>query len=232
MRCARTGRDFLDCFSYFATNPIGHNHPGVRDPAFVERLGRVAVHNPSNSDFYTVEMARFVTRSPASPFRRACRTPSSSRAARWRSGTRSRPRSTGRCERTSPRGRASGASQIIHFRQAFHGRSGYTLSLTNTEPMKVAYFPKFDWPRIENPYIRFPEAEHLAETEAAEARAIAAIEAAVAANPDDIAGLIIEPIQGEGGDLHFRASSCANSADSPTSTSSCSSSTRCRRGWA
>ena len=101
-------------------------------------------------------------------------------------------------------GKGERGSQIIHFRQAFHGRSGYTLSLTNTEPMKVAYFPKFDWPRIENPYIRFPEAEHLAETEAAEARAIAAIEAAVAANPDDIAGLIIEPIQGEGGDLHFR----------------------------
>ena len=88
--------------------------------------------------------------------------------------------------------------------------------------MKVAYFPKFDWPRIENPYIRFPEAEHLAETEAAEARAIAAIEAAVAANPDDIAGLIIEPIQGEGRRPPLPgASSCANSGGSPTSTSSC-----------
>ena len=60
MRCARTGRDFLDCFSYFATNAIGHNHPGVTNPAFLERLGRVAVHKPSNSDFYTVEMARFL----------------------------------------------------------------------------------------------------------------------------------------------------------------------------
>ncbi|MYE45109.1 MAG: L-lysine 6-transaminase, partial [Acidobacteria bacterium] len=50
IRCARTGREFLDCFSYFATNPVGHNHPGVTEPAFVERLGRVAVHNPSNSD--------------------------------------------------------------------------------------------------------------------------------------------------------------------------------------
>ena len=204
MRCARTGRDFLDCFSYFATNPIGHNHPGVRDPAFVERLGRVAVHNPSNSDFYTVEMARFVD-----TFSRLAIPESLPHAffiagGAVAVGNALKTAFDWKVRKNLASGKGERGSQIIHFRQAFHGRSGYTLSLTNTEPMKVAYFPRFDWPRIENPYIRFPEAEHLAETEAAEARAIAAIEAAVAAHPDDIAGLIIEPIQGEGGDLHFR----------------------------
>lgn len=204
MRCARTGRDFFDCFSYFATNPIGHNHPGVTDPAFVERLGRVAVHNPSNSDFYTVEMARFVDTfsrlaipeylphtffiaGGAAAVENALKT-----AFDWK------------VRKNLAAGKGERGSKIIHFRQAFHGRTGYALSITNTEPMKVAYFPRFDWPRIENPYIRFPEAERRAETEAAEARAIAAIEAAVVEDPDDIAGLIIEPIQGEGGDLHFR----------------------------
>ena len=35
-------------------------------------------------------------------------------------------------------------TKIIHFEQAFHGRSGYTLSLTNTsDPRKTMYFPKF-----------------------------------------------------------------------------------------
>ncbi len=205
MRCARTGRVFLDAFSYFATNPVGHNHPGVTDPAFVERLGRVAVHNPSNSDFYTVEMARFVdtfsrlaipaglphaffVAGGAVAVENALKT-----AFDWK------------VRKNLAAGRGERGSKIIHFRHAFHGRTGYALSITNTEPMKVAYFPKFDWPRIENPYIRFPEAERLAETEAAEARAVAAIEAAVADSPDEIAGLIIEPIQGEGGDLHFRA---------------------------
>lgn len=204
LRCARTGREFLDCFSYFATNPIGHNHPGVTNPAFLERLGRVAVHNPSNSDFYTVEMARFLEifsrlaipeHLPHAFFvagggvavENALKT-----AFDWK------------VRKNLAAGRGERGSKIIHFRQAFHGRTGYALSITNTEPMKVAYFPRFAWPRIENPYIRFPEAECLAETEAAEARALAAIEAAVAADPDEIAGLIIEPIQGEGGDLHFR----------------------------
>ena len=46
--------------------------------------------------------------------------------------------------------------KILHFEQAFHGRSGYTLSLTNTLPDKTKWFAKFDWPRVSNPKIKFP----------------------------------------------------------------------------
>ena len=38
--------------------------------------------------------------------------------------------------------------EIVHFEDAFHGRNGYTLSLTNTDHNKVRRFTKFDWPRI------------------------------------------------------------------------------------
>jgi L-lysine 6-transaminase len=55
-----------------------------------------------------------------------------------------------------------------------------------------------------NPKIRFPLEDHLEELQKLERQAVEEIEKAVAANPDDIAGLIIEPIQGEGGDNHFR----------------------------
>jgi L-lysine 6-transaminase len=52
------------------------------------------------------------------------------------------------------------AGMVIHFKQSFHGRSGYTLSLTNTsDPRKYQYFPKFDWPRITNPKLNFPITE-------------------------------------------------------------------------
>jgi L-lysine 6-transaminase len=96
-------------------------------------------------------------------------------------------------------------SQIIHFREAFHGRTGYTLSLTNTDPVKTDYFPKFKWPRIENPKLRFPVTPEVErEVKGAEQQALDQIDAAFAANPDDIAAIIIEPIQAEGGDNHFR----------------------------
>ena len=103
-------------------------------------------------------------------------------------------------------GKGKKGKQIIHFKQAFHGRSGYTLSLTNTaDPRKFQYFARFEWPRISNPMLRFPiDDQVIAEVEVKEAQAIAEIKDALKRNPDDIAGLIIEPIQGEGGDNHFR----------------------------
>jgi L-lysine 6-transaminase len=95
--------------------------------------------------------------------------------------------------------------QVIHFREAFHGRTGYTLSLTNTDPVKTDHFPRFPWPRIENPKLRFPITPEVEkDVKAAEQRALEAIDKAFADNPDDIAAIIIEPIQAEGGDNHFR----------------------------
>src|SRR5690606_17445020 len=98
------------------------------------------------------------------------------------------------------------ASQVIHFKQAFHGRSGYTLSLTNTQdPRKYMYFPKFNWPRIINPKLTYPlTPEHISQTVNLEEKAIEEINQAIHHNPNDIACIIIEPIQGEGGDNHFR----------------------------
>ncbi len=92
----------------------------------------------------------------------------------------------------------------MHLTRAFHGRSGYTLSLTNTEPGKTARFPKFDWPRIDVPAVTFPLEAHLAEVERAEEQALAQARAAFEASPHDIACFIAEPIQGEGGDNHMR----------------------------
>jgi L-lysine 6-transaminase len=93
-------------------------------------------------------------------------------------------------------------TRVLHLRGAFHGRSGYTLSLTNTKPITVARFPKFDWPRIDAPYIQ-PGLDTAA-MDAREAESLRQARAAFEAYPHDIACFIAEPIQGEGGDRHFR----------------------------
>ncbi|MBC8068273.1 MAG: L-lysine 6-transaminase, partial [Deltaproteobacteria bacterium] len=97
-------------------------------------------------------------------------------------------------------------TKVIHFENAFHGRSGYTLSLTNGFAReKTQYFPKFKWPRVSAPAIFFPlDAKSLSEVMAAERKSIAQIEAAIAEHGHDIAALLLETIQGEGGDNHFR----------------------------
>ncbi len=204
---ARTGRRYLDFFSFFASAPVGYNHPGLREPAFREKMADIATINPSNSEVYTVEMAEFVETfsrlaAPADMphyFFIAGGAPAVENALKvafdWK------VRKNFAKGYTEERGH-----QIMHFREAFHGRLGYTVSLTNTaDPRKYMYFPRYDWPRIDNPKLHFPlTAENLAAVEQAERETIAQMEAAFRQHPDDIAAIIIEPVQAEGGDNHFR----------------------------
>ncbi len=206
VRDALTGRDYLDFYAYFASQPIGHNHPKMRTPEFLQRIGEVALHNPANSDVYTTYMAEFVE-----TFARIARPPDMPHLFFVAGGTLAVENALKvafdwKVRKNLARGKGEKGRKVIHFREAFHGRGGYTLSLTNTaDPRKHMYFPKFPWPRIINPKLRFPVTEQvLQETIALEQEAIAQIHKAIRTDPDDIAALIIEPIQGEGGDNHFR----------------------------
>jgi len=103
-------------------------------------------------------------------------------------------------------GRGERGTEILHFRHAFHGRSGYTMSLTNTDPRKTDLFAKFNWPRVSNPSIDFSlgEKEREADVIERENKAEAEIRENISKRGVDIAAIIIEPIQGEGGDNHYR----------------------------
>jgi L-lysine 6-transaminase len=204
---ARGGRDLLDFCQFFASNPIGYNHPKMKDPAFLQVLHRVAQLKPALSDLYSVEYAAFVD-----VFGRLAMPPHLRYAFFIEGGSLGVENALKTAfDWKVRRNRAKGipgekGQQVIHFRQAFHGRSGYTLSLTNTDPRKTDFFPKFPWPRIENPGLRFPVTPEVErDVVAAEARALDEIERAFADHPDDIAAILIEPIQAEGGDIHFRA---------------------------
>ncbi len=204
---AVTGKRFLDLFSFFASAPVGYNHPAMRDPAFREKMADIATINPSNSEVYTVEMAEFVDTfarlaAPADMrhyFFIAGGAPAVENALKAAFDWKVRKNFAKGCTREV-------GSKVIHFKEAFHGRLGYTISLTNTaDPRKYMYFPRFDWPRIDNPKLRFPlTPETLVEVEQAERRAVAQIEAAFRENRDEIAAIIIEPVQAEGGENHFR----------------------------
>ncbi|MDH3942686.1 MAG: L-lysine 6-transaminase [Anaerolineae bacterium] len=212
---ALSGKEYIDFFTFFASQPIGYNHPKMKDPEFLEKLTAAAVTKPSNSDIYTILMAEFVE-----TFHRVAMQNGmehlflvSGGALAVENGLKTAFDWKIRKNMKAIAGANGGVplidglgSKVIHFREAFHGRSGYTLSLTNTDdPRKYMYFPKFDWPRIVNPKLRFPVDEHvLAEVKKEEEIALTQIETAVEQYPGDIAALIIEPIQGEGGDNHFR----------------------------
>lgn len=192
---ARTGEHFLDMFTFFASSALGMNHPALaEDERFRAELAQAAVNKPSNSDIYSVPLARFVD-----TFRRVLGDPALPHlffvdggalavenalkvAFDWKS------------RHNESRGIDPAlGTKVLHLRGAFHGRSGYTMSLTNTDPVKVARFPKFDWPRVDAPYLR-----RGADIAALEANSLRQARAAFEANPHDIACFIAEPIQGEG----------------------------------
>jgi L-lysine 6-transaminase len=203
---SRTGQEHLDFLTFFGSNPVGYNHPRMKDPEFLTRLHRVAQLKPALSDLYTTDYAEFVE-----TLQRLAM-PSHLKYAFFIEGG---ALGIENALKTAfdwkvRRNKAKGipgvkGQQIIHFREAFHGRTGYTLSLTNTDPVKTDYFPRFPWPRIENPKLRFPVTPEVErDVIAAEQRALEQIDKAFADNPDDIAAILIEPIQAEGGDNHFR----------------------------
>jgi L-lysine 6-transaminase len=204
---SRRGRNVLDFFTNFASVPIGYNHPKMDTPEFRDRIADAAVNKPANSDIYTTHMAEFVE-----TFARLAVPPTLNKHMFFIEGgslgieNALKAAFDWKIRKNLAKGiQGEKGTQIMHLRECFHGRSGYTLSLTNTDLRKTQYFPKFDWPRIENPKIQFPAtADALADAERREQVALEQAKQFLHERKDDIAAFIMEPIQGEGGDNHFR----------------------------
>ena len=202
-----TGKPYIDFFGFFASNMLGMNHPKLEsDEAALKRLKDAALNKVSNSDVQTAHMARFLK-----TFNRVAQ-PSTLPYAFFISGGALAVENTlkaafdWKVRKNLAKGISSEHGQdVMHLREAFHGRSGYTLSLTNTsDPWKTRYFPKFDWPRILNPKITFPLADHLEHVVCLEAQALDEAKSYFFERKNEIACIILETIQGEGGDNHFR----------------------------
>ena len=204
---ANTGHEYLDFFGFYASSSLGMNPPELtEDAAFKDRLLRAAINKIGNSDIRTELMARFLQ-----TFYRVA-APDFMRYAFFISGgalaveNALKTAFDWKVRKNYQKGHVRELGhQVLHFEKAFHGRSGYTMSLTNTaDAHKVALYPKFDWPRVSAPSIQYPESERLEATKASENLCIRQAKQHFLERKDDIACAIIEPIQGEGGDNHFR----------------------------
>ena len=200
----RTGDKYLDMFSMYASGAVGYNHPYIVKNQNL--LGKLSINKTTLSDIYNIYYADFIETfnkyavpeylshaffidGGALGVENALKT-----AFDWKK------------RKNLEYGYKQEGDKVIYFNQAFHGRSGYTLTLTNTsDPRKTMYFPKFPWFKVDNPYLSFPiNDDILKDVEKKEKLVINDIIKIINSNPNDIAAIIIEPIQGEGGDNHFR----------------------------
>ena len=172
-----TGKKYLDCYSQFASQPLGWKHSAmIKAQAEMGYAGRVKL---ANSDMYSEGYADFVEKfSEITPdFKHyffieggALGVENALKAAfDWKA---KKLKYTHAVDINN--------LDIFHLKNAFHGRTGYTLSLTNTTPEKTALFPKFKWTRVEPDWEDIERRIH-----------------------GEVAAIIVEPIQGEGGDNHF-----------------------------
>ena len=203
---ADTGRRLLDLFGFYGSLPVGFNHPHFGRLDVIADLLRAAQTKVANSDVLSVPYASFVE-----TFHRVAGLPPLGRYFFIEGGAAAvenalKAAMDWKVRRNLAAGRGERGTEIVHFTRAFHGRSGYTLSLTNTDPRKTDYFAKFNWPRVPAPSIDFAlsDLDRADAAAAAERLAEHHLREHVARRGADLAAIILEPVQGEGGDNHFR----------------------------
>src|SRR6266404_2069451 len=199
-------RRLIDLYGFFGSMPVGFNHPYFDRDNVKRDLLRAAKVKIANSDVYSEGYAEFVE-----TFSRVVGLPPLERYLFIEGGALAventlKAAMDWKVRKNMAAGHGERGTQILHFRHAFHGRTGYTMSLTNTDPRKTDLFAKFDWPRVSCPHIDYsvPESDREADVIAREKKCEEEIRDKIDKNKIDICAIIIEPIQGEGGDNHFR----------------------------
>src|SRR2546423_3771276 len=152
---ASNGRTLLDLYGFYGSLPLGFNHPYFDQPEVKESLCQAARVKIANSDVYSAHYVKFVE-----TFHRVMGLPPLERYFFIEGGALAvenalKAAMDWKVRKNIAAGRGERGTEIMHFERAFHGRTGYTLSLTNTDPRKVDYFAKFSWPRISAPSLDF-----------------------------------------------------------------------------
>ncbi|MEU8541964.1 L-lysine 6-transaminase [Streptomyces sp. NPDC048717] len=189
---ARGGEEYLDLITFYGSLPLGMNHPDMAgDRTFLAELAGAALHKVTNSDIYTTQYARF-----AAAFRRVLGDPRLPHLFFIDGGALAVENALKVAFDWHSRRRGldpSAPLEVLHMERAFHGRSGYTLSLTNTSPTVTDRYPRWTWPRVPVP------------VPGAEREAVEVARRHLAERGDRIACFIAEPVQGAGGDRHLGA---------------------------
>uniref|UniRef100_A0A8C6Y6V3 4-aminobutyrate aminotransferase, mitochondrial n=1 Tax=Naja naja TaxID=35670 RepID=A0A8C6Y6V3_NAJNA len=94
---------------------------------------------------------------------------------------------------------------MLSFMGAFHGRTMGCLATTHSKAIHKLDIPSFDWPIAPFPRLQYPLEDFARENEQEEARCLEEVEDLIVKYRKKnkvVAGIIVEPIQSEGGDNH------------------------------
>lgn len=215
------GNRFLDLFASFALGALGYNHPRLVEVARSEAFARAAV-NPTSTPFLTTPAwfdyisaleQRFAPKGMAKVY---CvdaggeGVESALKTAFIVHGERRRqahggPRNPLELDAEAQQAFMDNAGTdavIVSFAGAFHGRGLGPMSATHSKVIHKADLPAFGWPTVPFPANRHPQHQHADENHRLEAACLAELERVLDRYAGRVAGVIVEPVQSEGGDRH------------------------------
>lgn len=198
------GQRIFDWAGYYGSKLIGHNHPRLYEPEYVTRLARAANNKVANPDFLTpecLEYYRMVYRlAPESMKGDGLEVYAVNSGAEAVENMMKYLVSKFNLKRQN-KGLPTGNRRFLYFDQAFHGRTVFALGVTQTiDPVATKDFHGLT--NTGNIKLPFPSynSDWTTEENLAQAHAsLAQVEGALRLMSDEVVGIIVEPIQGAGG---------------------------------
>lgn len=198
------GQRLFDWAGYYGSKLLGHNHPGLYEPGYVERLVRAANNKVANPDFLTEECLAYYRML----YRLAPEVMRNENLEVYvvNSGAEAVENMMKYLVAKYNKKQASAAKPVgnrrfLYFDKAFHGRTVFALGVTQTiDTVATKDFHGLTLNgNIKLPFPAFDSGATRQENLASALQALDRVESALKLMDDEIVGIIVEPIQGAGG---------------------------------
>lgn len=211
------GNSFLDVYAQIASIPLGYNNPALIAAAKSDKMIRAIVDRPALGNFPGKDTEEILQDLLAiapkgqdkiwSGLSGADANELAFKAAFFWYQSQQRGYTaafTDEENKSVMKGEAPGSPElaILSFERAFHGRLFASGSTTCSKPIHKLDLPSFKWPKAEFPSYQYPLDKYEAENAQEDKRCLDIVEHIFQTWNIPIAGLLVEPIQSEGGDNH------------------------------
>ena len=198
------GDRITDWCGLYGSKLLGYNHPRLFEPDYVRELVLAANNKMANPDFLTPQcLAYYRLLHRLAP---VCMRDQHVEVYAVNSGAEAVENMMKYLinlhnHKQQAKGRTVLNHRFIYFEQAFHGRTVFALNITNLthDPVATRDFRGIIHGNLQVPFPEYDARRSNAENELEVDRCLSLIEAFMREHPDEIAGVILEPLQGAGG---------------------------------